>query len=100
MGWGVTDYPSAPLETTSTAGVDCQAKACGVALTKGEMWQCADCHDDFCESHIVDLLDNDAELLKAHETGSSVFVCEPCRARRMRTSECQSATAAHHRRSA
>ena len=35
MGWGVYDYPSAPLEPAGAREIDgeCQAKGCGAAFT-------------------------------------------------------------------
>lgn len=55
----------------------CCAKACGRhSLCAGHAWQCADCQDDFCESHIVDL----NEVAGARY---SIYVCETCLRRRL-----------------
>lgn len=88
MGWGATDYPSAPteysLKCSHGCGIHdgqvyaCQAKACDHdSLCVGHVWQCADCQEDFCESHIVDL--NDVAGARY-----SVFVCGGCHERRQR----------------
>lgn len=49
----------------------CRQKACGKDdLCIGCVWTCADCGEDFCESHIRDLADDGARF--------SVFVCAAC----------------------
>lgn len=54
----------------------CNAKACPKeTLCIGCVWQCADCQEDFCESHIADLKDTTSERY-------SVYACLPCQARR------------------
>jgi len=85
MGWGVTDYPSAPKEFGLTcshgcAGNDelyeCQAEACGRdSLCAGHVYQCAECGRDFCEEHILD-------LNEAADAPYSIYACTPCFARR------------------
>lgn len=55
----------------------CHAKACTKErLCIGCVWTCADCGDDLCEDHVIDL--KDAE----EPTRYSVYVCYPCQARR------------------
>lgn len=52
MGWGVYDYPSAPLEPAGARDTDgeCQAKGCGATFTdETERWQCADGQEGFCK---------------------------------------------------
>ena len=41
-----------------------------------ELWICADCQEDFCESHVVDLLDDHAELPICRECGDDI--CRAC----------------------
>jgi hypothetical protein len=63
---------------------ECAAKACGTRTDdQTELWICADCEEDFCESHIVDLLDDHAELVEADELGS-IYLCPRCLRDRMK----------------
>ncbi len=56
----------------------CNAKACEYTVDdEHELWICADCEELFCEGHIVDLLDEHAELIASDESGS-IFVCPMC----------------------
>jgi hypothetical protein len=51
---------------------ECQAKACAQDhLCVGCVFQCADCEDDFCEHHILDLSADGA-------TRYSIYLCQPC----------------------
>jgi DNA-directed RNA polymerase subunit RPC12/RpoP len=45
-------------------------------LCIGCVWTCADCGDDLCEDHVIDLKDTE------EPTRYSVYVCHPCNARR------------------
>jgi hypothetical protein len=96
------DYPSAPREPLAACTKGCQLlgdcklysctqKACGAeGLCIGCIWQCADCQDDFCEQHIVD-------LNESGETRWSVYVCERCFAVR-RDKAAATPARLHHRK--
>ena len=83
MGWGVYDYPSAPLEKGSKNLLDCQADGCGKTLPEDELFSCEDCGELFCEGHIVDLLDDHSELVRDGESGS-IHLCPACLAGRQK----------------
>jgi hypothetical protein len=58
----------------------CSHKACDAdKLCIGCIWQCADCQQDFCESHIVDLKD------QPEASRYSLYLCHPCLNRRRET---------------
>jgi hypothetical protein len=85
MGWGVYDYPSAPLEAAGTEDVfDCQAKACGEALRSEDLWSCADCDELFCEDHIAEVADTNGERFMGVTEPGLVFLCHACCEQRSR----------------
>jgi hypothetical protein len=76
MGWGVNDYPT-KHETTERCfnGCDkhyeCAAKACTKDnLCVHEAYICADCDQDFCVGHVMDVA--------APGDANVRFVCLPC----------------------
>lgn len=86
MGWGVTDCPSRPesggqsctsgCEMTPRAkSYECRAKACKKDnLCIGCVYTCADCEEDYCFDHVLDINPKSAP--------DAIYVCLPCRARR------------------
>jgi hypothetical protein len=56
----------------------CNAKACEYTVDdEHELWICADCEEQYCETHIADLLDEHTELIAGDESGS-IFLCPMC----------------------